>query len=244
MNHLRAIATSAKTFVRSVSRIISPARGSMSAQCVNINALLMHLCDFDQPTYRYIIKWLAYPLQNPGAKMERGILMNGQPGTGSNIFFERVVAAIYGSSARLLHARATDATFNSWVLGAAFVVVDGAATKSAIANLRALITSDSVAVDQKGQEPRVIPNHMNFVLLSHSSDFLPLSTLSRRFFAVEAPPARERLFYDAVLAEIANGGVEAFSRYLKYEVNLEGFNQFSAPPTPAANGQYNEMAVA
>ncbi len=244
MNHLRAIATSAKTFVRTISRIISPARGgSMSAQCVNINALLMHLCDFDQPTYRYIIKWLAYPLQNPGAKMERAILMNGEPGTGSKIFFERVIAKIYGSSARIVHPRAADGHFASWTGGAAFVVVDGAVSKAAMSKFKKLMTSVLV-VSNFGYEMESETNCMNFVFLTHSSEFLPLSAVSQRFFAVEAPPARERLFYDAVLAEIANGGVEAFSRYLKHEVNLEGFNQFSAPPAPVARGTLNEMAVA
>lgn len=228
---LQRIATSAKTFVRTMSRVMAPAPGKMPVNSVNINALLLHLCDFDQQTYRYVTRWLAYPLQKPGAKMQHALIINGAEGTGKSLFFGRVMATIYGDAARLVNSNGIDSRFNEWASGARFVVSEGRLTR--LAGLKALIAGDQVQINQKHREPRVEPNTMNFVFVTSSPDFLPLSLADRRFVAVEAPPAREALFYKAVAEEIANGGAHAFRAYLM-GLDLADFNQFSAPPRARA----------
>ncbi len=44
---------------------------------------------------QWLLCWLAYPLQNPGAKMRTAVVMHGDEGAGKNFLFETVVA-IYG----------------------------------------------------------------------------------------------------------------------------------------------------
>jgi putative DNA primase/helicase len=37
--------------------------------------------------FDWLLDWLAYPLQNPGAKMQSCILIHGAQGAGKNTFF-------------------------------------------------------------------------------------------------------------------------------------------------------------
>jgi putative DNA primase/helicase len=227
-----------KAFVRAIGKLTAPRPRTVPANCVNISALLMHLCDFDQKVYSYVLKWLAYPLVNPGVKMQYALAVNGPPGTGSSLFFGRIVAAIYGDQARRVTGLdLTQRVFNDWISGAGFIIVEDALSPKALACLKSLVSSPSVMVSRKAHEPRVVHNEMNFVHLSNSEAFLPLSAGDRRFMVIEAPPAREPLFYKAVDEEIQNGGIEAFRDYLMSSVDLSNFNQFDGPPKPLIDAQ-------
>lgn len=232
---LPRLARSLKSFVRMIGKIMAPATRAIPASCININTLLLHLCDWDQCTYRYVLKWLAYPLQNPGAKMQYALVVNGELGTGAAMFFENVIGPIYGDTARNIQAASLEGTLSSWATGARFITVNGAFTDRAAAILKGLIISDTLRV----RAPYATQSHnekncMNFVFLSGSRGFLPVGAGNRRFMVIETPPARERLFYMAVAAEIQAGGAEAFRDYLMSAVDLGDFNQFCEPPASLA----------
>jgi putative DNA primase/helicase len=227
---IRRITTSAKTAIRAVSRIVKPAPNSMPANCTNINSLLMHLCDFDQRTYCYLVKWLAYPLQNPGAKMQHAILINGQQGTGCSVFFNHVMAGIYTHAFRAIYEEDMGAS-NGWADGARFAVVETERPEKLPPSAKTLIASPTITIRRAyAKAGQLVTNQLNFVFLSESDNFLPLSAADRRFFVVEAPPKREKLFYAAIIDEINAGGIEAFRDYLLNGVDLVNFNQFSEPP--------------
>jgi len=241
---LKHFAVLAKIFARAIGRIMSalPPR-SMPSNCVNINALLLHLCDFDQATYRYVIKWLALPLQYPGTKMQYALLVNGPQGTGASLFFERVVGSLYGHAAKNLTHHDLHPRFNAWALGARFITIDGNLTRSTLAALKALVTESSVKVSQRALPDRLEANQMNLVFITSSPDFMPEAAhCDRRFMVIEAPPKRERLFYLAVAEEIDNGGAAAFRDYLLHRVDLSDFNRFSEPPTLATRARLECVA--
>lgn len=227
---IKRVITTAKAAIRAIGSVMAPSPRSMPESCININALLLHLCDFDPRTYRYVVKWLAYPLQNPGAKMQHSLMVNGQQGTGSALFFERVMAAIYGESARCMDGAHLNDRYNAWAVGARFLVVDGPVPNRAAGRVKELAAGESILVQRQSKPLHQISNEINMVFISHSEDFLPLSSSDRRFMVIEAPPAREAMFYKAVQAEIENGGLQAFEHFLKKVVNLADFNQFSEPP--------------
>jgi len=205
----------------------APAR--ISAHCTNIDVLLMHLCDFDRERYTYILRWLAYPLRHPGAKMRYGLAIKGEEGTGMSLFFEDVAVALHQGDGRAIHADALNSTFNHSWAEAALVVVDGKVPRHAVESMKALMTSDSVVVYRARAPAKWAPNRMNFIFTSGHADPLPAGT-DRRFMVVEAPPAREKVFYQAVASEIKDGGVDAFRDYLLHGIDMTGFNETTIPP--------------
>lgn len=234
MTILSTAVRSIKTSIRSIGNLMTPPPRRAPIGCTNITALLMHLCDFDQELYMFMIKWLAYPLQHPGMRMETGVIINGPEGSGMTLFFDRIAAALHGPNARHIDESSLSGTFNAWASGAHFVVVDGRIPRRALPTLKSLITAPCITIQTKGQPAYVEENCANFVFVSSSPDFLPVMSGDRRFLVIEAPPKRGPQFYRAIADEIQNGGIEAFRDYLIRTVDLSSFNQFVYPPAPSS----------
>src|SRR5690606_10250123 len=67
-------------------------------KCDLLLELLQYMCSGERNSrelYDWVLKWVAYPIQHPGAKMKTTIVVHGPQGTGKNLFFETVMA-IYG----------------------------------------------------------------------------------------------------------------------------------------------------
>jgi hypothetical protein len=213
------------------------------ASCHNIRALLLHLCDHDEAAAQWVMRWLAYPLRQPGAKMERALVVNGEAGTGKTLFFEDVVAALYqGKGACVITARHLHDAFPRWADGTRLAVVDGLFSKKNAARLKQLISAPGLRLVARGRDYRVIDNVVNYVFLSTSTEFLPVLESDRRLFVLEAPPRQGDMFYKAVAHEIANGGVDAFRHYLLHGLDMDGFDQHTLPPADPAQRALRQVA--
>jgi len=200
------------------------------AHCGNIMTLLAHLCDMDDEVRLWVLRWLAFPLRNPGARMSTTLVFNGSEGSGKSLFMNFVAAELYGDSAAKIRPRDLQSIFNGWVEGASLVVVDGDFARSHIAKMKAAIMSDSFVVERKGQASYVVPNRLNFIYVTSSPDFLPADIGSRSLMVIEVPPRQQRTFYQAVVHEIAEGGVDAFRDYLVHGLDMGDFNEHTPPP--------------
>ena len=234
MNFLHTVARQVKSKLQTFGAVTRKPRQHVSTSCVNINALLMHLCNFDQAMYAYVLKWLAYPLRYEGAKMSNALVINGPLGTGAGLFFDRVVAELYEDDARCINEYQLRARFNPWAEAAKFVTVEGHFTNDSAQALKPLITHGYYNLRKSNKMMKSVPNDMNFVFISGSADFIPVGFADRRFVIIEAPPARAGVFYRAVADEIENGGVDAFRQQLMCAVDLTGFHPHSKPPVDAS----------
>ncbi|MES2126680.1 MAG: primase-helicase family protein [Pseudomonadota bacterium] len=198
--------------------------------CSNINALLLHLCDFDHALRDWILCWLALPLQKPGTKMVTAIVFNGGQGTGKSLFFDAVMAQVHGGHARVITAPQFLARLTMWAESATYVVIDGSTfTNSASARIKQFITSSHLAIHRRYAPRLTQENTLNMVFLSNAADFLPASHQNRRFVIVEAPPAMPSVFYRSIGAEIENGGIDAFREFLM-SIDLTDFSASTPPP--------------
>jgi hypothetical protein len=202
----------------------------------NIMVLIRHLCDFDEAQVQWVLRWIAYPLRNPGAKMNMALVVNGEEGTGKSLFFVRVVVALYQpGTAYAWGANKLQSPFNGWAAAARLAVLDGRFSKINACRLKELVTAASLHVVRQGQPDQELPNLCNFIFLSTSSEFLPVIETDRRLCLLEAPPRMQRETYAAIAHEIANGGIDAFRNFLMYDLDMDNFNERTRPPaTPAA----------
>jgi putative DNA primase/helicase len=230
-----------KAITKKLGQLVAALTGpfTMRAQhtpvgCTNIRALLMHLCDFDEATFAWMLRWIAYPLKNPGAKLDMAVVVNGEGGTGKSLMFERVVAGLYEDGARTLPASQLHSPFNHWADGIRLAVVEGVFTKRNAARLKDLTSAVSLQIATRFEPAQRRKNRMNFVFLSTSSEFLPVLESDRRLFVLEVPPRRPRAFYSAVFAEIDNGGIDAFRDYLMRNLDMTGFDEHTRPPAAPA----------
>jgi len=235
---IAAVNSTLATLKAIMSQAAAPAITARPAHCGNIMTLLAHLCDMDDELQLWVLRWLAYPLRNPGARMSTALVLNGGQGSGKSLFLNFVVAELYGDVAAKIRPRDLHSVFKGWIEGASLVIVDGEFARSHMAQLKDMITAESFVLERKGQPVKSLPNRLNFVYVSSSPDFLPADVGNRRFAVIEVPPARQREFYQAVVHEISEGGADAFRDYLMHGLGMGAFNETTLPPASVRQGDW------
>lgn len=217
------------------------------AGCQRLLDLLRYLCGEDNgdEVYWWILRWLAYPLQHPGAKMASAIIMHGPQGTGKSTFFQ-TYARIFGDYATVLNQRGLEDKFNSdWSDSKLFLLAEEVVTRQEMWHikneLKELVTGEWVRINPKNVAAYRQRNQINLAFLSNEGMPLPIDNDDRRHLVVWTPPQREPEFYDRVNAEIDAGGVAALYRYL-LDLDLEDFHPKKRPPTTQAKAELIQVS--
>lgn len=207
--------------------------------CTALLDLLRYLCS-EEPSgddiYRWILRWLAYPIQHPGAKMQTTVVCHGPMGTGKNLFFEAIMS-IYGQYGRIIDQSAIEDKFNDWASRKLFLIADEVVARSGLWHiknmLKGFITGRWIRINPKQVAAHDERNHVNMVMLTN--DGLPtiIETGDRRYLVIWTPEKRSHEFYERVRKEIDNGGVAALHHYLLH-LPLGDFGPHSKPPMTKA----------
>jgi len=210
-----------------------------AGNCEQLLSLLYHMCSGEQNSMdlaKWVIKWLAYPLQNPGAKMRTTLVLHGPQGTGKNLFFEAIMM-IYGCYGRVIDQSAIEDKFNDWASRKLFLIADEVVARSDLYHvknkLKAFITGEWIRINIKNMAAYEEKNHVNLVFLSNERMPVVIEEDDRRHCVIWTPPKKDPNFYQAIGAEIANGGIAALHDWL-INIDLGDFNEHSKPPMTQA----------
>ena len=222
----------------------SPKPGS----CELLLELLEFLCsneDNPREVYDWILNWIAYPIQNPGAKMQTALLMHGPEGTGKNTFFS-CVRNIYAQYGGIFDQTQLESQFNGWASGKLFMIGNEVVTRVELyhqqGRLKNMITETEWQINEKNLPTRLEQNHCNFVFFSNRIDIAKLDKEDRRYCVVWTPPAAPAMFYDEVSQEIEAGGVAALHDMLLNR-DLAEFNAHTKPPSTRAKRELIELSM-
>ena len=215
--------------------------------CRLLLELLEYMCSGERNSrelFEWVLRWVAYPIQHPGAKMKSTIVVHGPQGTGKNLFFEAVMA-IYGKYGRILDQDALTDKHNDWASRKLFLIADevvAQAHRFEVKNkLKTLITGTWIRINPKHIAAYDEANHVNLVFLSNESMPVVLEEDDRRHCIIWTPPKKPKEFYQALLAEIENGGVEALHDHL-LRLDLGDFNPGTLPPDTEAKRELIDLA--
>lgn len=219
-----------------------------SGSCETLLELLYHLCSEEhsgQALYEWILKWLAYPIQNPGAKMKTALVFHGAQGTGKNMFFEAVMA-IYGEYGRIIDQAAVEDKFNDWASRKLFLIADEVVARMELFHtknkLKSLITGEWIRINPKNLGAYDERNHVNMVFLSNETQPIVLERDDRRYCVVYTPAKLDMAFYENVRQEINAGGVAALHDYL-LNLPLGDFAPWTLPPMTSAKADLIELSL-
>lgn len=215
-----------------------------------ILALLESLCGAEDKVdecVAWILRWLAYPLQHPGAKMQTALLMFGEKqGTGKSLFFQDVIAPIYGVYGTVASQHQLESTFTAWRSRKLFVLFEEVLSRddrfSHNGTLKYMITGRTMSINEKNLPLRDEQNHMNSAFLSNEPQPIPIELEDRRFMVIEARAKQSEAFYQAVKDAIDAGGIEAFYHFL-LNFPLDGFNEHTKPPMTLAKERVIEFGL-
>lgn len=194
----------------------------------------------DETLRKWVIQWMAYPLQNLGAKMTTFLHLFGPPGSG-----KQAVAAplmkIYGGNSIIVGKTQLSSDFNSIYKHKQFINIDeihsGSDNDKINNKLKMLITGETMIVNTKGDPEYEVPNKANFLSTSNYPDSIKFDDDDRRACVIQFGKRGEganREFWISYYRWIqSEGGAEAVYDYL-LGVSLEGFDPTGwAPMTDA-----------
>jgi len=204
-------------------------------KCNLILELLEYLCaeeEKPQEVFKWVLCWLAYPIQNPGAKMRTALIMHGPQGVGKNMFFETYMA-IFGEYGRIIDQATLEDKFNDWVSKKLFLIADEVVARAELYHvknkLKHLITGDWIRVNPKNVSAHNEKNHVNLVFLSNEIQPLVIDPDDRRYAVIWTPMRLSWEYYEEVEEEISGGAAAALHHYL-LNFNVGNFKHYTLPP--------------
>lgn len=206
--------------------------------CENLRWLISFLCNHDKEALDWLTKWLAYPLQNMGAKMDTAVLMHSiMEGSGKSLLFADVFGQLYGQYAATVGQTQLEGSFNAWQSRKLWAVFEEVVSRdqryNQVGKIKHMITGKTVRMESKFINGWEEANHMNAVFLSNEIMPWPISDDDRRMLVMwpleTLPVERQK----AIGRELASGGVAALYGWL-LAVDLGDFNQRSRPPKTEA----------
>lgn len=214
-------------------------------KCQSFIDLLRHLCVGEKDAFGWLVRWLAYPLQNKGAKMATSVLVHGNiHGAGKSLFFGGIMEKIYTKYHKTLDQRDLESQYNDWADEVLFLLFEEIAnnkTKHGMMGfIKHLITGSKLSIHQKFLSSMQQANHMNTVFLSNHTQPLPIEENDRRFLVLYPkstvpPDLLERVVRDIDSPE----AIAAFYTAL-LQVDLTGFNAHTKPPMTRAKREIIE----
>ncbi|PYC45537.1 DNA primase [Pseudomonas soli] len=201
--------------------------------CQRILKHLGLLCNNRADEYRFLLKWIAYPLQNPGAKMATAVVMFGAEGPGKSLLWEKVVREIYGAYGTTIGQAQLESQFTGWQSRKLFALAEEVVSREEMRHykgvLKHLVTGETLQINEKNMPVREEKNHLNFVFLSNSTVPLALDDGDRRYLVLYVDRVPPKEYFEALVSEIETGGIAAFYEYLM-NLDLTGFNPHTKPP--------------
>ena len=162
----------------------------------------------------YIVRWIAWMLQNPHRPAEVAIVLRGEKGVGKGVIGRALgkLAGQHGiqiSSSSLMTGR-----FNAHMRDCIYLFADEAfwaGDKDGEGQLKRMITEDTLVIEGKGRDALVTPNMLHIMIASNEDWIVPASSDERRFaaFDVSSVYQGDRDYFDALQAQIDGGGLAA-----------------------------------
>lgn len=208
-------------------------------RCEKLLALLEYLTAAEEnaeEVYQWILRWLAYPIQHPGAKMKSALVIHGPQGGGKNLFFE-AVRDIYGEYGKTVDQSAIEDKHNDWSGRKLFLIADEVIARQEMHHiknkLKNMITGDTLRINPKHVTAHDEKNHINIVFLSNEAQPVVLERDDRRHLVVWTPPAMPADYYRAAAEEIEEGGIAALHHFL-LNLDLGDFGPNTRPPVTSS----------
>ncbi|UVM15605.1 bifunctional DNA primase/polymerase [Pseudomonas sp. B21-023] len=208
------------------------------AACENLRWLISFLCNHDEQALEWLVKWLAYPLQHMGAKMDTAVLMHSiMEGSGKSLLFADVFGQLYGQYAATVGQTQLEGSFNAWQSRKLWAVFEEVVSRdqryNQVGKIKHMITGKTVRMESKFINGWEEANHMNAVFLSNEIMPWPISDADRRMLVMWPMETLPVVRQKAISHELANGGVAALYGWL-LAVELGDFDQRTRPPETEA----------
>jgi hypothetical protein len=162
----------------------------------------------------YVVKWIAWAIQNPGRQPEVALVLIGLKGSGKGTL-ARALERIFGVHAyQVTDREGVIGQFNGHLQDCILFVADEAywgGDKRCVGRLQGMITEPKLSIERKGVDRFSVPNMLHIMMLAEPGWVIPAGPFERRYGAIEVSDRKrgDKGYFKALHSEIAGGGAEA-----------------------------------
>lgn len=223
---------------------VEPAKGDVAPPL----ELIDHMFGQDTLEAKWLLAWLAYPLQHPGVKMSTAVLMLGGHGIGKSML-GKLMKRIYGDTSTTDNSSEVSSdqffgAFNEWAAKKQFVLADEVVTpgrdyehKKHMSAIKNFVTRETVTINEKYGLQYPLKDHTNIYMTANPLDSLTIENGERRYFIYASKARKIQVAMPGFLerwdAWKESGGPAAWFWYLLHEVDTSWFK----PEDPAMETQ-------
>lgn len=202
----------------------------------------------DKASYHYIMRWLAWAVQNPTKQAEVAVaLISEEKGTGKG-FVGRAMCRLFGAHGLHIANRGhLLGRFNAHFAQVGFLFCDevlwpGAKDDEGV--LKALITEPELLIEPKGVNAFRAVNALKLMIASNEKWVVPASGNERRYavFEVSAARARDHAYFGRISEQLRKGGYSAMLHDLR-TMELDGWHPRQGIPETSALARQKELTA-
>lgn len=197
---------------------VQPAKGDWSRTKKHIYKIL---CNGDRDKFKYVIRWLAWAVQNPHERATVALVFKGEKGAGKSLLFVEM-KKIFGTHGMVITdpSRLTG-KFNSHLRKLSFLFCDEVywpGQKEVEGIIKARITEPYIDVEAKWGNPDTMVNRLHIGMATNNDWVAPVTKDERRYF-IEAVDNRyaknncsdavRKAYFGRLVLELDSGGREA-----------------------------------
>jgi Family of unknown function (DUF5906) len=195
----------------------------------------------------YVLRWIAWSIQNPAAQAEVALVLIGEKGAGKGTLV-RCLQRIFGAHAFQVTTREhVIDKFNGHLQDCILFIVDEAywgGDKRCVGRLQGMITEPTLSIERKGLDVIEVPNYLHVVMLAEPGWVIPAGRFERRYAALEVSTGwrGDHAYFSALHRQIAEGGAEAMFHELG-QMELGDWHPRQIPESLLRNKALQEQQV-
>lgn len=210
---------------------IAPREGDCTPYLDHIRHVI---CAGHEPSYRYLIGWLAHLFQRPDVKPNVAIVLKSVEGTGKGTLAEPLLRILGPHGNKTNGAYAIAGRFNGTVANRLFIFADEVdlTDKHVADRLKGIISETTVNLERKGLEIEPLPNYCRLIFASNHTRVLNAGIRERRYLVLEPSDekAQDSEYFKNLWAWIEDNGAAKLLQYLLH-VDLSEFDPYKCPQT-------------
>ncbi len=208
--------------------------------------LVKYIFNAEPGAIDWFMKWLAYPLQHPGTKLQSGVLVWSQSEGVGKTFIGEIMRGIYGDNFSRIEKEDIVGEWNDWLINKQFILgeeITGGDSRHVADKVKNMITRATAISKIKYQATFQINDCANYFLTSNHEDSLHLSGKDRRWLVVHVDDEKHPdAWYKKIQDWKTNAGAAHLFYYLLTEIDTTDFNPMSAAPQTSSKIEMADLS--
>lgn len=168
----------------------------------------------DVEAARYIARFAAWAVQNPGERAEVALVFRGGKGSGKGTFANAVRRLFGQHGLQIFNSKHLVGSFNGHLRNCLLLFADEAfwaGDKQGESVLKGMLTESVLMIEQKGVDATQWRNRLHVIMAANADWVVPASHDERRYAVFDVSDARigDRKYFQALHAELRGGGLAA-----------------------------------